>query len=312
MNFMNKLKENKKFRNTVISVTSVVVALAIILSSVLFITNRNKNKINADNKSSESAQNESLSNERPSESESVTDVSGDTVTEDATADKTDGSSEPTNAPVSNSQAETGTKKNNSSGNGEAPTKKNNSTGSSNKTTTTTQLAVNVCKHNWKLVSYTNGCYVYHCSKCDDYKTDEREMNPNDFMGNKSEYLELLALVNKARREAGLKELIYIDEFQKGTDIRARELTQKFSHTRPNGTDGNTAYEYSPLLRDVYGPCGENIVGSSVETPQQAFNAWMHSSGHKKTILDDMAIGFTASRCDGYWVMQTYYDFTPYK
>lgn len=172
------------------------------------------------------------------------------------------------------------------------------------TTTTTSPTVTTCNHNWKLLSYTNGCYVYNCSKCDDYKSEEREMNPDDFMGKKSEYMELLGYVNQARREAGLNELVYISEFQAGADTRAQELITSFSHTRPNGQSRGTAYNYCPLKGTVYMVCSENIA-SGCTTAKSVFNAWMNSEGHRKAIMSEYVTGFVASRCNRSWVMQTF-------
>lgn len=203
---------------------------------------------------------------------------------------------------------TTTKKNTSSGGKETTTKKNTSSGSSNKVTTTTKpketTTVASCKHSWKLLSYTNGAYVYNCSKCDDYKSEEREMNPNDFMGTKSEYLELLGYVNEARREAGLNELVYIDELQSGANIRAQELTEKFSHTRPNGEHQSTVYanyKFTELHGKLFVSCQENAA-SGTKTAKATFNAWMNSEGHKKAILNESAYGFVASRCNNKWMM----------
>lgn len=302
--FLQNLKADKKFRNTIISVASAVVALAIILSSVLFITNRNKNKVEIGNKSESTSDSRAVVAEPESESATIAQSN-----EESTSQLDEQNSEPVSQP-GNVQTEK------PNGNGSQAQKPDNNTTTTTKqhsgnTVTTTKTnsgngssAVNTCSHNWKLISYTNGCYVYHCSKCDDYKTDEREMNPNDFMGNKSEYLELLKYVNQARREAGLNELVYCNELQSGADTRAKELTVSYSHTRPNGKSGSSAFDYSKVnASGEYIAVGENIV-SGAENAKSAFNSWMNSTAHRGTIMKPCATHFVVARCNNYWIMIT--------
>ena len=134
------------------------------------------------------------------------------------------------------------------------------------------------------------------------------MNPDDFMGSKSEYLELLGYVNQARREAGLNELVYITEWQSGANQRAKDLTKTYSHKRPDGSHFLTAYNGNPNYNSQYGSVwcggGENIV-SGAKTAKQAFDAWMNSSGHRETILNANSTGIVIARCDTYWVMNTF-------
>lgn len=241
----------------------------------------------------------------PVESESVfvTDDNGEPVTDESGSTVTE----------TKIQFESTTKKNSSTGgakpnstaqNSVKPTKPASTP--ANKPTTTTQLAVNACSHNWKLISYTNGCYVYHCAKCDDYKTEERECNPEDFvvcMGNKSEYMKLLGYINEARRKAGLRELVYLDEFQKGADIRARELVKNYSHTRPNGKNATSVfdeYRYTTMHGHKVITLGECIAGG--DTAEFAFGSWMNSPGHKKAIMLSCNFGFVASWCAGNWTI----------
>lgn len=295
--FLQNLKADKKFRNTVISVASVVVALAIILSSVLFITNRNKNKVEIGNKSESTSDSRAVVAEPESESATIAQSNEESTSQldeqnsepvsqsgNVQTEKPNGNVSQAQKPVNNTT--TTTKQH--SGNTVTTTKTNSGNGGS---------AVNTCNHNWQLISYTNGCYVYHCSKCDDYKSEEREMNPNDFMGNKSEYIELLGYVNKARREAGLNELIYLDEFQAGADIRAKEINESYSHTRPNGRKFYTAYVNDSK---VFFLRNENIGGG--DTAKFVFGSWMNSTGHRNNILDEGATHFVCAKCNDCWVM----------
>lgn len=188
---------------------------------------------------------------------------------------------------------------------ETTTKKNSSSSSSNKvttttkpvtTTTTTKPAVTECNHtwtNWKNIRI----WVQEktCSKCG--WIEEREVdNRDDYMGTKAEYLEFLGYLNEARREAGVSEVKYSDELQTGANTRAKELTVKFSHTRPNGSDSSTAFNTSNYII-----AGENI-GSGYTSAKNVFNGWMNSEGHRKAMLGNAGTHICVARCDNQWVL----------
>lgn len=314
----------------------IAVALAIVMFAMMFVGCTKNEPVNNDGTTTTESTTLSQSEE------STTLADNQTGNEESTTLADENNENENNTSKYNSD-ETTTKKNTSTGGKETTTKKNTSTGSSNNVTTTTKLNTATCTHSWGEWKWSSAkeCMISTCSKCgatmtpDDcnhtydnweYRYDSKyrkctkcphsETIEGDFtaqcMGSKSEYLELLGYVNQARREAGLNELVYITEWQQGADTRAQELTVKFSHTRPDGTSSNTAYSYSSLYRTTYGTSGENIV-SGARTAKSAFGCWMNSSGHRYTILydDPNLIGFVASRCDTYWVMQTIYDYTPY-
>lgn len=95
--------------------------------------------------------------------------------------------------------------------------------------------------------------------------------------NQAEAKKLLSLVNKVRKENGLKEVSWNNSLESSAQIRAKETYTKFNHTRPNGTKYNTA------INTKYKTSGENIAaGQSSAT--EVFNSWMNSAGHKKNIL----------------------------
>lgn len=108
--------------------------------------------------------------------------------------------------------------------------------------------------------------------------------------------ELLRLVNAERDKKNLSDLKYSKDLAKAADIRARELTVTFSHTRPDGTTCFTVSEF------VY---GENIA-SGQTTPTSVVNAWMNSQGHKDNILNETyksaAIGCYNDGETYYWVL----------
>ena len=87
---------------------------------------------------------------------------------------------------------------------------------------------------------------------------------------------LLAYVNQARTENGLKPLKLDKELTRAANIRAAECADVFSHTRPDGT------EYFTVSKMVN---GENLSkAKSYNTLEEVFEAWMLSPSHKGNIL----------------------------
>lgn len=269
--------------------------------------------------------------------ETVTDNNGEALTETNTqSDKADDSKAP-RVTVNNSQTESKTKKNTSSSS--QSKKPSNNTKPVNNTKPASSQSSNQCSHSWSAYKWGNTEATYGnkyrtCSKCGKseswadcnhsygawtirnmyvrYRTCSKcgweQEQEGDYrsqcMGTKAEYLELLKYVNQARREAGLNELIYLDEFQEGANIRAQEITQKFSHTRPNGENYSTVYDkyrFTTIHGQMFVSSPENIVANA-SNAQQAFKAWMNSSGHKAVIMREDGFGFVAAKCDNYWMM----------
>lgn len=103
--------------------------------------------------------------------------------------------------------------------------------------------------------------------------------------------EVFDLVNQERRKAGKSALEWDDRIAFCADIRAQELTEAFSHTRPNGTNCFTILdEYNVSA----GYKGENIAAGQF-TPAQVMDSWMNSSGHRANILSSdftkLGVGF---------------------
>jgi len=111
-----------------------------------------------------------------------------------------------------------------------------------------------------------------------------------------EYIEeVLRLINIERRRYGLVEFTTTDEHLEAADIRAQELTEKYSHTRPNGTSCSTVLKECGIK---YSAMGENIAAGYV-SPQSVVNGWMSSEGHRNNILNArykrIGIGFAETR-----------------
>ena len=90
--------------------------------------------------------------------------------------------------------------------------------------------------------------------------------------------EVFKIVNQERENQGLNQLTLSQGLIDATSIRATELTQLYSHTRPNGTDCYTA------IKKFYNPMGENIAAGQ-NSPSEVMNNWMNSTGHRANILN---------------------------
>ncbi len=94
--------------------------------------------------------------------------------------------------------------------------------------------------------------------------------------------QILEGTNAARAEEGLKPLFISEALQKAAYIRARELEEKFSHTRPDGSSCDTAIEPSARYRTWM--CGENIAAGHLNG-NHVMEGWMASPGHRSNILE---------------------------
>ena len=111
-----------------------------------------------------------------------------------------------------------------------------------------------------------------------------------------EYREaLLELVNKYREKNGLNSLEENDYLNEMAQIRAEELSIRYSHLRPNGK-----------LISGNGINGEIIV-DIVKTPRDAFFTWKGSKQHNELMLKNDYLTFGSGYyVDGngksYWVI----------
>lgn len=114
------------------------------------------------------------------------------------------------------------------------------------------------------------------------------------VGNSSaEAEEAFAKVNQARAEIGLSELAWSNELAAAAEIRAQEIHQAFSHTRPDGSPWWTVDS-----ENIY---GENIA-KGYQSAESVVMAWMESSEHKENILYSgfETIGIAVYNVDGKW------------
>ena len=90
-------------------------------------------------------------------------------------------------------------------------------------------------------------------------------------------LEAGNLINEERAKAGLDELSWDINLESVASVRAKECSQKFSHTRPNGS------QWFTVNSKIQG--GENLA-YGFDTAEDVVDAWMESPTHKDNILYD--------------------------
>ncbi len=93
--------------------------------------------------------------------------------------------------------------------------------------------------------------------------------------------QVLSLINAERTKNGLSPLTMNANAQKAAQLRANEIVQQFSHTRPNGQSCFTALKQFNVS---YSTAGENIAYGQPDA-KTVVNGWMNSAGHRANILN---------------------------
>ena len=114
--------------------------------------------------------------------------------------------------------------------------------------------------------------------------------------------EVLTLTNAQRDAAGLNPLSADPVLTEMAMLRARELEESYSHTRPSGENCKTVFgEFETDLRFW----GENAAKGN-RSPEAVMEAWMGSQGHRENLLREdagyLGVGVSQDE-DGilYWV-----------
>ncbi len=107
-----------------------------------------------------------------------------------------------------------------------------------------------------------------------------KLKPSEF--NLEYEAQVLELVNIERKNIGLKPLSLDEKLVQVAHTRAKEITESFSHTRP---DGRSCFSAAKDAGVSYFSAAENIA-YGYSTPKAVMNAWMNSSNHKKNILSE--------------------------
>ena len=105
--------------------------------------------------------------------------------------------------------------------------------------------------------------------------------------------EAIRLANRERENHGLDPLPIDDDLMELAEIRAEEIRELYSHTRPDGT---SVVDFR---------CGENV--GQRRSAEQQVTSWMNSEGHRANILLERyhhigAACYQAENGNLYWVM----------
>lgn len=123
------------------------------------------------------------------------------------------------------------------------------------------------------------------------------MSTTGFAQNSTE-AEVISKINQIRVANGLNSLRYDASLEEAADVRANEITARFSHTRPDGSDW---YTVNPDL--MY---GENLA-DDYTTADAVVNAWMASPEHKANILKPdfttVAVSTAVKNGKTYWAQE---------
>ena len=104
-------------------------------------------------------------------------------------------------------------------------------------------------------------------------------------------LRITELVNEHRAAAGLAPVTYSAKLSQAAQVRAVEIEQSFSHTRPDGRYFSTVFAEHGI---TYRYSGENIAWGQ-KSPEEVVTAWMNSAGHRANILNanfkELGVGY---------------------
>lgn len=109
--------------------------------------------------------------------------------------------------------------------------------------------------------------------------------------------EILALVNKERSAAGVSPLMLNMTMTAAAAKRAEEITEYFSHDRPDGSSCFTVFDEYGLS---WSYVGENIA-FGYNSSESVMDGWMNSEGHRNNILSPDFTELGVGYCDGCWV-----------
>ena len=98
----------------------------------------------------------------------------------------------------------------------------------------------------------------------------------------------IKLVNEHRVANGLSELVVDDNLMDLAAVRAEELTEDYSHTRPDGTSV-TSLGYAEII-------------TKRDSAATAIQSWKDSAAHNKIMLSERYASVGVGYSDGYWAM----------
>jgi uncharacterized protein YkwD len=103
-------------------------------------------------------------------------------------------------------------------------------------------------------------------------------------------MEFYRLLNEHRAANGLKELKVNAELQKYADIRADEQSERFGHTRPDGSAAGSGWHNAHNVMNSRYAENASDTGALGSDPKSTalgiFRRWKESKGHNKHMLYD--------------------------
>lgn len=113
--------------------------------------------------------------------------------------------------------------------------------------------------------------------------------------------EVYEITNNYRSLVGVSSLTLDSSLVEAANIRAKELSDSFSYTRPNGS---SCFTVLSELGISYGTAGENIA-AGYSSSQSVMEGWRSSSGHYQNIISSkfkkIGIGVNIINNQYYWV-----------
>ena len=129
----------------------------------------------------------------------------------------------------------------------------------------------------------------------EYKNIQSENTYTDLIN------EVYEITNNYRSLVGVSSLTLDSSLVEAASIRAKELSDSFSHTRPNGS---SCFTVLSELGISYGTAGENIA-AGYSSSQSVMEGWRFSSGHYQNIISSkfkkIGIGVNIINNQYYWV-----------
>ena len=129
----------------------------------------------------------------------------------------------------------------------------------------------------------------------EYKNIQSENTYTDLIN------EVYEITNNYRSLVGVSSLTLDSSLVEAACIRAKELSDSFSHTRPNGS---SCFTVLSGLGISYGTAGENIA-AGYSSSQSVMEGWRFSSGHYQNIISSkfkkIGIGVNIVNNQYYWV-----------
>ena len=129
----------------------------------------------------------------------------------------------------------------------------------------------------------------------EYKNIQSENTYTDLIN------EVYEITNNYRSLVGVSSLTLDSSLVEAASIRAKELSDSFSHTRPKGS---SCFTVLSELGISYGTAGENIA-AGYSSSQSVMEGWRFSSGHYQNIISSkfkkIGIGVNIVNNQYYWV-----------